>query len=86
MPNFRQAQNTVRRNSSNLPIKGHIVANLDPAKKQLPILQVHDGVLVCVSAYHAEVVGSIPVMFQYSKRKIFIFFPQDRFTLYYFYF
>ena len=76
---------TESRNSSNLPIKGHIVANLDPAKKELPALQVCDGVLVCVTAYHAEVVGSIPIIFQYYKKK-FLFFFQDRFTCYYFYF
>ena len=69
-------ERTVRRNSSTLPIKGYIVANLDPAKKQLPTLQVRHGVLVCVTACHVEVVGSIPVMFHYTKKKIFIsFFP-----------
>ena len=67
---------TVRRNTSNLPIKGRIVTNLDPAKKHLPALQVRDGVLVCVTAYRAKVVGSIPVMFQYSKKKFSFFFPR----------
>ena len=66
----------MRRNSSNLPIKGHIVANLDPAKKQLPALQVRDGVLVCVTACHVEAMGSIPVMFHYT-RKIFFLFLND---------
>ena len=37
---------TVRRNSSNLPIKGHIVANQDPPKNQLSALQAHLGLLV----------------------------------------
>ena len=43
----------MRRNTSNLPIKGYIVANLEPAKKWLPTLQARHGVLVCLAACHA---------------------------------
>ena len=44
---------TVRRNSSNLPIKGRIVANQDPPKNQLSALQARDGLLVWLAACHA---------------------------------
>ena len=44
---------TVSRNTSNLPIKGDIVANLDPPKNQLFKLQARHGVLVCLAACHA---------------------------------
>ena len=45
------------RNSSSLPIKGLVVANLDPAKKWLLELQVRPGLLVSIAAYHAEIRG-----------------------------
>ena len=63
----------MRRNSSNLPIKGHIVANLDPAKKWLPALQIRHGVLVCVTACHANVLGSIPIIIHCTKKNFFLF-------------
>ena len=43
----------MRRNTSNLPIKGLILANLDPPKNQLSALQARDGLLVCLAACHA---------------------------------
>ena len=43
----------MRRNTSNLPIKGLILANLDPPKNQLSALQARHGILVCIAAYHA---------------------------------
>ena len=39
--------------TSKMPIKGHIVANQDPPKNQLPALQARDGLLVCLAACHA---------------------------------
>ena len=44
---------TESRNSSSLPIKGHIVANQDPPKNQLSTLQARDGLLVWLAACHA---------------------------------
>ena len=71
---------TLRRNTNDLPVKGHKVANLDPAKNQLAELRVLHGVEDSIAASHAEIACSNPsrslkkiyfLIFYLFKMKIF---------------
>ena len=62
---------TVRRITSNLPIKRHIVANQDPPKKQLSALQARHGVLVSLAACHVGGCGFYSKSSSLHQKKIF---------------
>ena len=65
--------------TSNLPIKGLTVANVDPPKKQLPALQARHGVLGYVAACHAGGRGFYSISSSLHTKKIF--FRSDSYLL-----